>query len=149
MAYSNAATDKLFGLLPAYIRQADEEKGGPLKALLAIVQQSADAIEDDIWQLGANAFVETAEPWAVPYIGELVGNLRLASADTDADSGAAADIFPISGDRGWRRSRCCEPAPTSPRRSTIAAARARLRCWKNWRGIFPAGRRMEWSSSSG
>ena len=94
MAYSNATTDKLFGLLPAYIRQEDEEKGGPLKALLAIVEQSADVIENDIWQLGANAFVETAEPWAVPYIGELVGNVRLASADTDADSGAAADIFP-------------------------------------------------------
>src|SRR5688500_17058682 len=94
MAYSNAPADKLFNLLPAYVREEDELTGGALKALLSILEQAADDIEDDIRQLYANAFIETCEPWVVPYIGELVGNVRLASTEAVAEPSAAAEVFP-------------------------------------------------------
>ncbi|WP_246752899.1 hypothetical protein [Sinorhizobium sp. BG8] len=94
MAYSNAPADKLFNLLPAYVREEDARNGGPLKALLNVIQQASDDIEDDIRQLHANAFIETCEPWVVPYIGELIGNERLASTEAEATPNAARDIFP-------------------------------------------------------
>lgn len=114
MAYSNAPTDKLFNLLPAYVREEDERGGGPLKALLRIVQQASDDIEDDIRQLHANAFIETCEPWVVPYIGELVGNVRLASSEAALEPGAARDVFPDL--RGPR----LEPLPVLRTRADVA-----------------------------
>src|SRR5262245_581697 len=73
MAYSNAPTDKLYGLLPAYIRERDVSEGEPLRALLRIIEQQADDIEGDIRQLYEDAFIETSEPWVIPYIGDLIG----------------------------------------------------------------------------
>jgi hypothetical protein len=73
MAFSNAPVDKLYGLLPAHIRERDAEAGESLRALLRIIESSTDAIEADLAQLHANAFIETCEPWAIPYIGDLVG----------------------------------------------------------------------------
>ena len=50
-------------------------EGEPLRALLSILDGQADDIEGDIRQLYENAFIETCEPWAVPYIGDLVGTI--------------------------------------------------------------------------
>ncbi len=94
MAYSNAASDKLYGLLPATIREKDAGQGEPLRALLRIVEQQADAIEGDIRQLGEDAFVETCEPWAIPYIGDLVGNIPLFDDSRARDGDTAAELFP-------------------------------------------------------
>jgi len=114
MAYSNAATDKLFNLLPAYLRDEDARNGGALKALLGVVETAADDIEDDIRQLHANAFIETCEPWVVPYIGELVGNIRLSSTEAEPVSSAAREIFPDL--RGPR----LEPLPALRTRADVA-----------------------------
>src|SRR5205823_8526874 len=65
--------DRLYQLLPAVYRMRDAEQGYPLQALLAVVAEQVEVVEDDIEQLYANWFVETAEEWAVPYIGDLVG----------------------------------------------------------------------------
>ena len=56
MAYSTADGDKLFRLLPVHIRERDEAEGGPLKALLHLIEQQADAIDGDIRQLQHDAF---------------------------------------------------------------------------------------------
>lgn len=64
----------LYALLPAVYRDRDDDLGGPLRALLGVMQgvvfdavlESVDALYDD-W------FIETCSPWVVPYIGDLVG----------------------------------------------------------------------------
>jgi hypothetical protein len=94
MAYSNAATDKLYGLLPAHIRERDAATGEPLRGLLRIIERQADAVEGDIRQLQDDAFIETCEPWVVPYIGDLVGTTPLFDESRVRDGNTAADLFP-------------------------------------------------------
>lgn len=93
MAYSNATTDKLYGLLPAHIREKDAAGGEPLRGLLRIVEKQADAVEGDIRQLGEDAFIETCEPWVIPYIGDLVGTTPLFDESRVRDGDSAADLF--------------------------------------------------------
>jgi hypothetical protein len=93
MAYSNALRDKLYDLLPAYLRARDAEQGEPLRGLLDIVEKQADAVDADIRQLYENAFIETCEPWAVPYIGDLVGTLPLFDDSRVRDGDTPAELF--------------------------------------------------------
>ncbi len=65
--------DRLYDLLPALYRARDAEHGGALRALLAIIDEEFTAVEGDIDQLYDNWFIETCEPWVVPYIGDLLG----------------------------------------------------------------------------
>jgi hypothetical protein len=94
MAYSNATEDKLYQLLPTYLRERDANEGDPLKALLRIIERQTDAIEADISQLRDDAFVETCEPWAVPYIGDLVGTTPLFDESRVRDGDTARELFP-------------------------------------------------------
>jgi hypothetical protein len=93
MAFSNAARDKLYNLLPAYIRTRDAEQGKPLRGLLTILEAQADEIDADIRQLYENAFIETCEPWAIPYIGDLVGTTPLFDESRVRDGDTAAELF--------------------------------------------------------
>ncbi len=63
----------LFELLPVHHRRKDAEQGGPLRALLGVIQEQADLLDRDIAGLYENWFIETCEDWAVPYLGDLVG----------------------------------------------------------------------------
>jgi hypothetical protein len=65
--------DRLYDLLPAVYRQRDAELGGPLRALLQVIAEQVNNVEDDIAQLYENWFIETCQDWVVPYIGDLVG----------------------------------------------------------------------------
>ena len=65
--------DRLYELLPAVYRQRDAEQGEPLRALLQVISEQVNVVEDDIAQLYANWFIETCEDWVVPYIADLVG----------------------------------------------------------------------------
>lgn len=67
------STIRLYDLLPAAHRARDVEQGEPLRALLDVVQEQFDALEDDIRGLYENLFIETCDEWVVPYIGELLG----------------------------------------------------------------------------
>lgn len=63
----------LFLRLPSHFRSRDADQGSPLEALLALFADELAHIEQDIDQLYDNWFVETCEPWVLPYIAELVG----------------------------------------------------------------------------
>lgn len=65
--------DRLYELLPPIYRIRDTEQGEPLKALLRVIAEQVNLVEDDIRQLYENWFIETCEDWVVPYIGELIG----------------------------------------------------------------------------
>lgn len=93
-AFSNDTEHRLFNLLPAVLRERDGEAGFPLRALLSIMEEQADALEADIEQLGRNAFVETCEPWAIPYVGALVGTTPLSGDGRTQDAATAEALFP-------------------------------------------------------
>ncbi len=70
---NDSRIDRLYDLLPVIYRMRDAEQGEPLKALLQIISEQVNLVEDDIFQLYENWFIETCEDWVVPYIGELIG----------------------------------------------------------------------------
>ena len=69
--------DRLYELLPEVYRVKDAEQGEPLRALLQVIASQVNVVENDIAQLYENWFVETAQDWVVPYIGDLVGYVPL------------------------------------------------------------------------
>ncbi len=58
--------DRLYQLLPTIQRMRDAEQGYPLQALLRVIAEQVNVVEDDIARLYDNWFIETAEDWAVP-----------------------------------------------------------------------------------
>lgn len=65
--------ERLYQLLPVAHRMRDAEIGSPLGALLGIISEQVNAVEEDIARLYDNWFIETCEDWVVPYIGDLIG----------------------------------------------------------------------------
>jgi hypothetical protein len=92
--------DRLYDLLPAVYRQRDEQEGQPLRALLQVIGEQVEIVESEIDQLYANWFIETCEPWAVPYIGELLGYQLVHEAGEPGDmrtaEGRALDKILVS-----------------------------------------------------
>ena len=76
----NPSPDRLYELLPAIHRVRDAERGYPLRALLRVIGEQVDVIEDDIAQLYDNWFIETSEDWVVPYIADLIGYRAVCQA---------------------------------------------------------------------
>src|SRR5437667_8571530 len=66
-------TDHLYELLPVIYRLRDAEEGYPLQALLRVVEEQVNIVEQDIADLYKNWFIETCDDWVVPYIGDLIG----------------------------------------------------------------------------
>jgi hypothetical protein len=72
--------DRLYHLLPQYIRIRDVDVGEPLRGLLAVISEQVEVVEADIRQLYENWFIETCDEWAVPYIADLVGHRPVHAA---------------------------------------------------------------------
>ncbi|MFM9373410.1 hypothetical protein [Streptomyces sp. Da 82-17] len=72
--------DGLAELLPQWHRLRDAEntaQGEPLRALLAVMAEQLDRVRDGVEQGYEDLFVETAAPWVLPYLGDLVGHRSL------------------------------------------------------------------------
>ncbi|MCM2387484.1 hypothetical protein [Streptomyces albipurpureus] len=82
--------DRLSELITLHIRKSDAENGSALRALLAVIGEQVDLVQTDLERLYDNWFVETAESWAVPYLGDLVG-YRLPAGHEEALATAATD----------------------------------------------------------
>ncbi|MFI9764210.1 hypothetical protein ACIHFB_40510 [Streptomyces sp. NPDC051963] len=65
--------DGLAALLPRWHLLRDAEEGEALRALLAVVAEQLDRVRDGVQQGYEDLFVETAAPWVLPYLGDLVG----------------------------------------------------------------------------
>ncbi|MFI1369491.1 hypothetical protein [Streptomyces griseochromogenes] len=65
--------DGLAELLPRWHLLRDAEEGEPLRALLAVIAEQLDRVRDGVQQGYEDLFVETAAPWVLPYLGDLVG----------------------------------------------------------------------------
>ncbi|HEX3530685.1 MAG TPA: hypothetical protein VH988_26780, partial [Thermoanaerobaculia bacterium] len=70
---SRYTPERLYELLPAVYRQRDAELGYPLRDLVADLAGQAMVMEADIARLYESWFIETCDPWVVPYIGDLIG----------------------------------------------------------------------------
>ena len=70
---SRYTPERLYELLPAVYRQRDAELGYPLRDLVADLAEQAMVVEADIARLYESWFIETCDPWVVPYIGDLIG----------------------------------------------------------------------------
>jgi hypothetical protein len=77
--------DRLYAWLPALHRSRDAEQGYPLRALLRVIGEQVDVVENDIAQLYADWFIETCADWVVPYIGELIGYRPVPAAGLPGD----------------------------------------------------------------
>ncbi|MFL6215074.1 MAG: hypothetical protein ACJ74J_14415 [Blastocatellia bacterium] len=80
--------DRLYDLLPAVYRMRDAVQGYPLRALLQVIAEQVNVVEEDIAQLYENWFIETCEDWVVPYIGDLIGYVPVISAGEQSSNRA-------------------------------------------------------------
>jgi hypothetical protein len=78
--------DRLYNLLPSIYRLRDADEGSPLRALLAVIDEQVDLLDEDIRQLYENWFIETCQDWVVPYIGELIGYQPVHEAGEPGDA---------------------------------------------------------------
>ena len=74
-----------------------------MHALVSLIAQEFEALEENVEQLYDDQFIETCDEWVAPYIGDLIGYRPLHG------------VAPKSPRR----------APKSPTPSRIAGARAR------------------------
>jgi hypothetical protein len=81
----SANPDRLYELLPVIYRLRDADQGYPLRDLLRVLAEQANLVEDDITQLYENWFIETAQDWVVPYIGDLIGYQPVHEAGEPGD----------------------------------------------------------------
>ena len=65
--------ERLYDLLPAIYRIRDAEEGEVLRALLSVIEEEMQALEQDIDGLYEDLFIETCDEWVIPYIGDLLG----------------------------------------------------------------------------
>jgi hypothetical protein len=65
--------DQLYTLLPAVYRTRDAAAGGQLRALFGALAAQSDVVSQNLRQLYDDLFIETCEPWVIPYIGDLIG----------------------------------------------------------------------------
>ncbi len=72
--------ERIYDLLPAAVRVRDAEQGGPLAALLDVIQGELDRAVAGIEQLYDNWFVETCEEWVLPQLAELLGTRGVLAA---------------------------------------------------------------------
>lgn len=79
--YERWLTEKLWEFVPAWIRAKDVAAGPPgtLRQLVEIIGENAAELRRSHDRLWDDAFIELADQWAVPYLGDLVGT-RLVQA---------------------------------------------------------------------
>jgi hypothetical protein len=82
----SASLDRLYDLLPVVYRERDFAQGYPLRALLRVIAEQVQVVEDDIARLYDNWFIETCDDWAVPYLGDLIGYRPVHEAGEPGDA---------------------------------------------------------------
>lgn len=98
-ASTHTDADALYRTLPAILRLRDAERGEPLRALLGVLAREGRLVAEDIDRLYENLFIETADEWVVPYLGDLLGVRGLADPGTAGFSARAR----VANTLGYRR----------------------------------------------
>lgn len=91
--------NQLYELLPAIYRLRDAEQGEPLRALVEVLAREIAGLEEGLAQLYDDQFVETAAPWVIPYIGDLIGYRAVNLAASPALGAARSEVANTIGYR--------------------------------------------------
>ena len=136
---ASRSVDRLYDLIPSIYRQRDADQGYPLQALLQVIAEQVNIVESDLDQLYDNWFIETCQPWVIPYIGNLVG-FQPISEGVDADPNSAESqlrqkyVFARAGRESRRH---------APRKGTMAVLEALPMETAGWSArIVPFYRRL-------
>lgn len=78
------------------IEDAKQAPAEPLRALLALVEETFGAVHENIESLYHDLFIETCDDWAIPYIADLLGTSHLKGDPVTLRRDVAGTI-------GWRR----------------------------------------------
>jgi len=91
----------LYQRLPEIYKIRDGEQSPPdqLKSYLGIFEDVFGSVHDNIEQLYRDLFIETCEPWVIPYIGALLGTSVL-SGDTWTLRAGVADTIALRRRKG-------------------------------------------------
>jgi hypothetical protein len=124
--------DRLYDLLPAHLRAEDARAGQVIRALTRIATETFDVIRADIERRYDNLFIETCDPWVVPYLAALVGFTALpASQARSAES--------LDTPRGRRRLGLIQPRAEAAntvsfrrRKGTLAVLEELARAVTGW-----------------
>ena len=96
--------DGLAELLPQWHRLRDAQEGEALRALLAVMAEQIDRVRSGVEQGYDDLFVETAAPWVLPYLGDLVGYRTLPGYErvltTALRDGSSAELAEAVAPRG-------------------------------------------------
>ena len=87
---STPALGPIYSLLPAVFKTRDLQQGGQLEAFFSVLESQSEIVRRNVWQLYEDQFIETCAPWAIPYIGDLIGfnpvyTLALTGPDSRAE----------------------------------------------------------------
>jgi len=91
----NPNPDRLYDLVPVVYRLRDADRGYPLRALLQVIAEQVNLVEQDIAHLYGNWFIETCDDWVVPYIGGLIGYLPVATTGATGPRGQVREQIMI------------------------------------------------------
>jgi hypothetical protein len=69
----------LYMKLPRIYRQRDECNSNVLREILDILEKQVQSVEKDIEKLYGEYFIESADEWEVPYIGDMTVKKRKKS----------------------------------------------------------------------
>ncbi|MFE3828453.1 hypothetical protein [Streptomyces sp. NPDC059092] len=119
--------DGLAELLPQWHRLRDAEDGEPLRALLAVIAEQVDRVRDGVEQGYEDWFVETAAPWVLPYLGDLVGYTALPGFERVQARGLGAEGAEGAGGAEAADSRGRLAEALAPRRDVAATVANRRR----------------------
>ncbi|MCM8529667.1 MAG: hypothetical protein NE330_00780 [Lentisphaeraceae bacterium] len=65
--------ERLYELTPLIYREKDFKEKQPLRALMGTLQKAHDVLQDDIYEMYNDWFIETCREKIIPHIGDLVG----------------------------------------------------------------------------
>lgn len=98
-----ADRDRLFALLPAVYRNRDVAEGEPLRALLQVIAEQVNLVEEDLDRAYDNWFIETCDDWVIPYIGDLIGYEPVGGlGETAQRTGALISRREVANTIGYR-----------------------------------------------
>ncbi|MET0885018.1 MAG: hypothetical protein ABWX92_01085, partial [Mycetocola sp.] len=87
----NIPVDYLYNLLPTLYRERDVANGDVLRQYLEVLTDELAVAADGVDQLYEDLFVETAAPWVLPYLAELI-ELRGLPGSTIAGLTSRAEV---------------------------------------------------------
>ena len=85
----------LFQRLPEIyrIRDAEQLPPGQLEAFVGVLDSVQTALHDDIEALYHDLFIETCNPWVIPYIADLLGTSHLSGDPDDLRADVARTVL--------------------------------------------------------